>query len=87
MPSAACPGRARNEPAHRTGPGGRARVPVDRARCGGDLPCAQPASGPGPQANANLALLWLRNPARADVTLTQARAVSFGIGRLEFITR
>jgi ABC-type antimicrobial peptide transport system permease subunit len=39
------------------------------------------------QANANLALLWLRNPARADVTLTQARAVSFGIGRLEFITR
>jgi ABC-type antimicrobial peptide transport system permease subunit len=39
------------------------------------------------QANANLALLWLRDPAHADVTLTQARAVSFGIGRLEFITR
>jgi ABC-type antimicrobial peptide transport system permease subunit len=38
-------------------------------------------------ANANLALLWLRDPSKADVTLTQARAVSFGIGRLEFVTR
>jgi ABC-type lipoprotein release transport system permease subunit len=36
---------------------------------------------------ANLALLWLNDPARADVTLTQARAVSFGLGRLQFITR
>jgi ABC-type lipoprotein release transport system permease subunit len=35
----------------------------------------------------NLALLWLNDPARADVTLTQARSVSFGIGRLEFVTR
>jgi ABC-type lipoprotein release transport system permease subunit len=35
----------------------------------------------------NLALLWLNDPARADVTLTQARAVSFGLGRLEFVTR
>jgi ABC-type lipoprotein release transport system permease subunit len=36
---------------------------------------------------ANLALLWLNDPAHADVTLTQARAVSFGLGRLEFVTR
>lgn len=35
----------------------------------------------------NMALLWLHDPAKADVTLTQARAVSFGLGRLEFITR
>src|SRR5206468_9718084 len=35
----------------------------------------------------NVALLWLNDPAKADVTLTQARAVSFGIGRLQFITR
>jgi ABC-type antimicrobial peptide transport system permease subunit len=42
---------------------------------------------PVSRANANLALLWLHDPAKADVTLTQARAVSFGIGRLEFITR
>ena len=35
----------------------------------------------------NLALLWLHDPAKADVTLTQARAVSFGLGRLQFITR
>jgi ABC-type lipoprotein release transport system permease subunit len=35
----------------------------------------------------NLALLWLVDPAKADVTLTQARAVSFGLGRLQFITR
>jgi hypothetical protein len=38
-------------------------------------------------APANIALLWLNDPAKADVTLTQARSVSFGIGRLEFVTR
>jgi ABC-type antimicrobial peptide transport system permease subunit len=37
--------------------------------------------------DANVALLWLRDPSRADVTLTQARAVSFGLGKLEFVTR
>jgi len=37
--------------------------------------------------DANVALLWLRDPAKADVTLTQARAVSFGLGKLEFVTR
>jgi ABC-type lipoprotein release transport system permease subunit len=37
--------------------------------------------------DANVALLWLRDPSKADVTLTQARAVSFGLGRLEFVTR
>jgi ABC-type antimicrobial peptide transport system permease subunit len=41
-----------------------------------------PGSGP-----ANVALLWLNDPSKADVTLTQARAVSFGLGRLEFVTR
>ena len=35
----------------------------------------------------NLALLWLADPGRADITLTQARATSFGIGNLAFITR
>ncbi len=35
----------------------------------------------------NLALLWLNDPSRADVTLAQARTVSFGIGELSFITR
>jgi ABC-type lipoprotein release transport system permease subunit len=34
-----------------------------------------------------VALLWLNDPSKADVTLTQARAVSFGLGRLEFVTR
>jgi ABC-type lipoprotein release transport system permease subunit len=38
-------------------------------------------------ADPNLALLWLNDPAKADVTLTQARSVSFGLGRLEFVTR
>ncbi len=38
-------------------------------------------------APANIALLWLNDPAKADVTLTQARSVSFGIGKLEFVTR
>jgi ABC-type lipoprotein release transport system permease subunit len=36
---------------------------------------------------ANIALLWLNDPANADVTLTQARSVSFGLGRLQFVTR
>ena len=40
-----------------------------------------------PDTPANLALLWLNDPAKADVTLTQARSVSFGLGRLEFVTR
>jgi len=35
----------------------------------------------------DLALLWLNDPSRADVTLTQARAVSFGLGSLSFVTR
>jgi len=35
----------------------------------------------------NLALLWLNDRSRADVTLTQARATSFGIGQLTFVTR
>jgi len=33
------------------------------------------------------ALLWLHDPSKADVTLTQARAVAFGLGRLQFVTR
>jgi len=37
--------------------------------------------------SVNLALLWLADPGRADITLTQARANSFGIGGLSFITR
>jgi ABC-type lipoprotein release transport system permease subunit len=41
-----------------------------------------PGSGP-----VNVALLWLNDPSKADVTLTQARSVSFGLGRLEFVTR
>jgi ABC-type lipoprotein release transport system permease subunit len=35
----------------------------------------------------NVALLWLNDRSRVDVTLTQARATSFGIGQLTFITR
>jgi hypothetical protein len=36
---------------------------------------------------ANVAQLWLADPDRADVTLAQARANSFGIGGLSFVTR
>jgi len=46
------------------------------------LPRDDPASLP-----VNVALLWLADPGRADVTLAQARATSFGIGGLAFITR
>jgi ABC-type lipoprotein release transport system permease subunit len=41
----------------------------------------------GFRPDPNVALLWLNDPSKADVTLTQARAVSFGLGRLQFITR
>jgi hypothetical protein len=36
---------------------------------------------------SNLALAWLRDPGLEDETLTQARAVSFGLQELRFITR
>jgi ABC-type lipoprotein release transport system permease subunit len=36
---------------------------------------------------ANIALLWLVDRDRQDVTLAQARATSFGVGDLRFITR
>jgi ABC-type lipoprotein release transport system permease subunit len=36
---------------------------------------------------ANLAQLWLADPGRGDITLAQARATSFGIGGLSFVTR
>jgi hypothetical protein len=42
---------------------------------------------PGHHDDPNIALLWLNDPAKADVTLTQARSVSFGLGRLQFVTR
>jgi putative ABC transport system permease protein len=35
----------------------------------------------------NLAQLWLADRGRTDVTLTQARANSFGVGGLSFVTR
>jgi putative ABC transport system permease protein len=44
-------------------------------------------SGDDDDTGANIALLWLNDPSKADVTLTQARTVSFGLGRLEFVTR
>ncbi len=44
-------------------------------------------SGRDFDAPANLALLWLNDRSKADVTLTQARSVSFGLGRLELVTR
>jgi ABC-type antimicrobial peptide transport system permease subunit len=46
-------------------------LPPDRS---GDLP-------------VNVALLWLADPDRSDITLAQARATSFGIGGLAFVTR
>lgn len=42
--------------------------------------------GPG-ETPANVALLWLNDPARTDVTLAQARVASFSVGGLRFITR
>src|SRR3954454_6922691 len=36
---------------------------------------------------ANVALIWLVEPKRADVTLPQGRGASFCIGGLRFLTR
>ncbi|HEX8102699.1 MAG TPA: ABC transporter permease, partial [Solirubrobacteraceae bacterium] len=46
-----------------------------------------PASAARRGLEPNVALLWLNDPARADVFLAQARTVSFGIGDLSFLTR
>ena len=43
----------------------------------------QPPFRPRP----NVALLWLNDASKADITLTQARSVTFGLGKLQFITR
>lgn len=40
-----------------------------------------------PDFPVNSLLLWVRDPDRLDETLTQARAVSFGITNLRFVTR
>ena len=41
----------------------------------------------GKDGRANVALLWAADPDRLDVTLSQARAASFGISDLEFVTQ
>jgi len=38
-------------------------------------------------ARVNQVLLWLNDPSRLDVTLAQARAASFGLSGLQFVTR
>ena len=39
------------------------------------------------EVRPDIALLWLHDPARSDITLAQARVTSFGIGSLSFVTR
>lgn len=56
-----------------------ARVYIDQAE-------VRRRFGPG-ETPANLALLWLVDPAATDVTLAQARVVTFGVGGLRFVTR
>ena len=40
-----------------------------------------------PGLRVDMALAWLADPSRADVTLAQARSVSFGLRDLRFVTR
>ncbi len=42
---------------------------------------------PGDIPVRDIALAWLTDPARQDVTLTQARSVSYGLTDLQFVTR
>ena len=60
-----------------------------RARRASTSPSSNTATRSGSTAGIrpNIALLWLNDPSKADVTLTQARAVAFGLGKLQFITR
>ena len=52
------------------------------------LPASALAALPGGRLNrANVALIWLVDPKRADITLQQGRATSFDIGGLRFLTR
>ncbi len=41
----------------------------------------------GPPSSTNELLLWVHDPQRLDVTLSQARAASFGLHSLQFLTR
>jgi ABC-type lipoprotein release transport system permease subunit len=41
----------------------------------------------GGSGGVNVALLWVEDPGRLDVTLAQARAASYGVGELRFLTR
>jgi ABC-type antimicrobial peptide transport system permease subunit len=47
---------------------------------------ARAAAGASP-GSANELLLWVVDPSRLDTTLAQARAASFGLASLEFVTR
>jgi putative ABC transport system permease protein len=51
-----------------------------------DYPVAAALTGT-PLGTVNSALIWLRNPKLADVTLAQARSASFGVSGLRFTTR
>jgi ABC-type antimicrobial peptide transport system permease subunit len=48
---------------------------------------AAQARGRARHLTPNVAMLWLNDASKADVTLTQARAMTFGVGELQFITR
>ena len=68
--------------------GSRSRPTTSRTRW--PAPPASTSRGPSTRragVRPNVALLWLADPSKADVTLTQARAVTFGLGKLQFITR
>jgi len=54
------------------------RLYVDRTALGGGF-VAHPQT--------NMALIWLNDPSQLAPTLTQARAASFGLGGLRFLTR
>ncbi len=48
---------------------------------------SQSALSPRIGTRVNIALIWLNDPSLLDQTLTQARAASFGVGGLRFLTR
>lgn len=65
---------------------GTVAYPLSRApRLYATYDTARALAGTG--ANVDEVLLWLHDPSRLDVTLAQARAASFGLSALRFVTK
>ncbi len=61
--------------------------PLAKPRYYVSQPAINARFGPDPNPTANVAEIWLRNPAYLNEVLVQARATSFGLKDIQFATR